>query len=108
MGSGGPAAQASDRLRQAAVAIVGTAECEARLGTPGIPLTTSRLCLAAGPGETCVGDSGGPLLAERGDGRDWLIGIVSFGTGCAAAAPVTVYSRVSAYSRWIADTIAGR
>jgi secreted trypsin-like serine protease len=108
LGSGAPAAQAADRLRQATVELVGAAECEARIGAATTPINPSRLCLGAGPSETCVGDSGGPLLAARGDGRDWLIGVVSFGTGCAAAAPVTVYSRVSVYSPWIAATIAGR
>ncbi|HYI65235.1 MAG TPA: serine protease [Allosphingosinicella sp.] len=108
LGSGAPAAQVSDRLRQAIVEPVATADCETRLGAAAPAIDASRLCFGAGRGETCVGDSGGPLLADRGGGRDWLIGVASFGTGCAVEAPVTVYTLVSAYSSWIAATISGR
>ena len=41
-------------------------------------------------------------------GADRVAGIVSFGSGCAADQPVTVYTRVSAYAEWVGATIAGR
>jgi secreted trypsin-like serine protease len=104
LGSGAPAAQVSDRLRQAAVRLIDPAECAARLG--GAAAGASLICAGAGARETCVGDSGGPLVAEA-DGVDRIAGIVSFGSGCATERPVTLYTRVSAYSDWIAATIAG-
>jgi secreted trypsin-like serine protease len=105
LGSGAPAAQASDRLRQAAVRLIDPMACAARLGDGAAG--ASRFCAGAGTRETCVGDSGGPLVVEAG-GADRVAGIVSFGTGCAAPEPVTVYTRVAPYSAWIAATIAGR
>lgn len=97
LGNGAPAAQLSDRLRQAGVSLEDCA-----------PPDGPRLCATANSSDSCVGDSGAPLMADLGGGRDWLIGIVSAGTGCAAERPVTVYTRVSAYARWIAQVIAGR
>ena len=105
LGSGAPAAQASDRLRQASVRLIDSLDCAARLGDGASG--PSRVCAGAGTRETCVGDSGGPLVVEAG-GADRVAGIVSFGSGCAVAAPVTVYTRVAAYSSWIAATIGAR
>ena len=91
---GMPASQVSDRLREASVRLVGC--------TPG---DDRRICATGAPAEACIGDSGGPLIVE---GPDRLAGILSFGSGCAVGEPVAVYTRVSAYSAWIAETIAAR
>lgn len=107
LSSGAPAAQVSDRLRQAAVQTIGAEACAARLGDDAPPPAPSQLCAAAGARETCVGDSGAPLLVETG-GADRVAGIVSLGSGCGTDRPVTVYTRVAPYADWIAATIAGR
>ena len=49
---------------------------------------------------SCAGDSGGPLLVTRTDGRKTLIGIVSGGYGCALGNPGW-YTVVKFHSRWI-------
>jgi trypsin len=110
--SGAPAAQLSDRLRQAEVRPVDARACAARLGAGGAATGAYQLC-AEGGGErsaetTCVGDSGGPLIVGESAGSDRIVGIVSFGSGCAAAEPLVVYTRVSAYARWIGQTMASR
>jgi secreted trypsin-like serine protease len=105
--TGAPAAQTSDRLRQAVVRLVDPAACAAQIGGAEA-IGASRICAGAGPDTTCVGDSGAPLVVEGADRTDRIAGIVSFGSGCAAASPVTVYTRVSAYAGWIAATIRGR
>jgi secreted trypsin-like serine protease len=101
--TGAPAAQLSDRLRQAAVRLVSPPVCAEMLGIGGEATGAYQICVGA-----CVGDSGGPLVVEGGDGVDRLVGVVSFGSGCAAERPVTVYTRVSVYAGWIADTIRDR
>jgi secreted trypsin-like serine protease len=100
--TGALASQLSDRLRQATVRTIAPAACAERLGLG--QAGADRICAGAGRDETCVGDSGGPLVAEQG-GTDRVVGLVSFGSGCAGDLPVTVYTRVSAYAGWIADTI---
>lgn len=57
--------------------------------------------------DTCQGDSGGPLVA-RSNGADILVGLVSWGLGCAGvnngkAGRLTpgVYTRLSAYLPWL-------
>lgn len=90
-------------LRQAAVLPVPAAACAERLGGAGIDAT--QLCAGAGREETCVGDSGSPLVAGDAGATDRVIGLVSFGTGCAVAQPVTVYTRVAPYAEWIAETM---
>lgn len=58
-------------------------------------------------GDTCGGDSGGPLLALRG-GSFVLVGITSAGLGCARPGLPGVYVRVSRYARWIIDITGGK
>ena len=106
--SGAPAAQLSDRLRQAGVRLVAPADCATRLGIGGAATGAYQICAGAAPDEACIGDSGGPLVIEAADRSDRLAGILSFGSGCAVAQPLAVYTRVAAYSGWIAGTIAGR
>jgi secreted trypsin-like serine protease len=102
--TGALASQLSDRLRQAAVRTIAPQACAVRLGLGGAGTGDYQICAGAGRDETCVGDSGGPLVAEVG-GVDRVIGVVSFGSGCANDLPVTVYTRVSAYAGWIAETM---
>ena len=48
-------------------------------------------------------DSGGPLI-EHVDNIAYLIGIVSFGYGCATNYP-GVYTKVSYFINWIEETL---
>lgn len=51
--------------------------------------------------DSCNGDSGGPMTRAQGSGRV-LVGLVSWGKGCALAGVPGIYTRVSAYRGWIA------
>ena len=80
-------------LREVTMPIVSNETCSVKYGSE---LTSSMMCagLAEGGKDSCQGDSGGPLLVQIGN--EWKqAGIVSWGTGCAAAGYYGVYSRVA-------------
>jgi hypothetical protein len=50
---------------------------------------------ALGRHDTCQGDSGGPMVAFAADGTPRLVGVTSFGKGCAGKYFPGVYARVA-------------
>ncbi|KAL9189854.1 hypothetical protein ACHAXT_009529 [Thalassiosira profunda] len=71
-------------------------------------ITENMLCARADDTDACQGDSGGPLIRKGGDpggADDKLVGIVSWGLGCADDVFPGVYSRVSAQYEWIRDQV---
>jgi secreted trypsin-like serine protease len=64
----------------------------------------SMLCAGvdAGGKDTCQGDSGGPIFDPV---SKVLVGVTSWGDGCAAPGRPGVYSKVSTNAKWITDTI---
>lgn len=65
------------------------------------PITTNMICAAATADgqDSCQGDSGGPLFEDGPTPR--LLGVVSWGDGCAQPNVPGVYTNVSRFSRWI-------
>jgi secreted trypsin-like serine protease len=55
--------------------------------------------------DSCQGDSGGPLVWKTPDGPV-LVGIVSFGDGCARKLKYGVYTRLANYRDWIQRVMA--
>merc|ERR1712198_594522 len=76
-------------------------KCSSYLGTS---TSTSKLCAWAEGTDTCQGDSGGPLTVAE-NGKFVLIGVVSYGSGCAHTTP-GIYARVQGFLPWIKNLIA--
>lgn len=61
--------------------------------------------MLGGRTDACQNDSGGPLVCLDADKQPVLVGIVSFGKGCARPNYPGVYSNVASYTEWIHQTI---
>jgi secreted trypsin-like serine protease len=72
-------------------------------------ITNDMVCagLSEGGKDSCQGDSGGPLITYNLKEKRWiLVGVVSWGKGCALAGFPGIYARVSYFVPWIEQTIA--
>ncbi|CAF1477615.1 unnamed protein product, partial [Rotaria magnacalcarata] len=63
--------------------------------------------VSGGGKDTCQGDSGGPLMMFTTSNQWVLVGLTSYGIGCARAAYPGVYTRVAYYQDWIRTTTSG-
>lgn len=93
----------SDFLLEVEVPIVSNDLCKrAYSDIPRFEVTDAMMCAGSSLGgkDACQGDSGGPLVHESE-----LIGIVSWGEGCAQAKYPGVYASVPYLKDWIEKTI---
>ncbi|UJR15740.1 hypothetical protein I4U23_002675 [Adineta vaga] len=65
----------------------------------------TQLCAGVygGGKDTCQGDSGGALMMFTASNQWILVGLTSYGNGCARADAMGVYTRVAAYQDWIRE-----
>merc|ERR1712037_121951 len=90
-------------LKEAIVNILKTTDkkCSDFIGDAS---STTQLCAWAKGKDACQGDSGGPLTVAE-NGKYVLLGVVSFGSGCATEHP-GVYARVQGFLPWMKKIIA--
>lgn len=94
---------ASEILRKARMPIVSDEACSQAYGGQLYP--DVMLCAGKDGIDACQGDSGGPLVVQDEEHFGWsLIGIVSWGIGCAREGYFGVYTEVSHYIPWIAQS----
>ncbi|KAF3042682.1 hypothetical protein E8E12_007228 [Didymella heteroderae] len=84
-------------LRKVDVPIVSRATCRNNYSVSEITDTMFCAGVATGGKDSCQGDSGGPIV----DSSKTLIGLVSWGDGCAQAGKPGVYARVGALRSFI-------
>lgn len=88
---------APDDLMEALTPIVDFDQCNSSSVYQGA-LTNNMLCAGywVSTRDSCQGDSGGPLMVDNK-----LVGIVSWGNGCAVDGYPGVYTKVQNYTSWI-------
>jgi secreted trypsin-like serine protease len=102
----------SREVLKADIRVVSKADCEkieAEVKGQNVTLAgyvddSTMICAKHQDRDSCQGDSGGPLVHHRRDGSTELVGIVSWGVGCANDIP-GVYASASAAFRWTRRTI---
>ncbi|CAL7940154.1 unnamed protein product [Xylocopa violacea] len=89
-------------LQEVEVPVMSLQDCRNTSYSPRM-ISDNMMCAGYldGKKDSCQGDSGGPLIAERDDKKYELIGIVSWGNGCARPGYPGVYTRVTRYIDWI-------
>lgn len=94
---------ADRRLRKVDVKPVSTTDCKSYYETRS-SIDERIICagrMEEGGYDTCTGDSGGPLVGISNDGEPVLVGVTSWGEGCALERKPGIYANVTTYLPWI-------
>lgn len=85
-------------LQEVTVPVISNEACSSSYSS----INPTMICagLSEGGKDACMGDSGGPMVTLTGD-RYTLIGVVSWGRGCALPGYPGVYARVTSVLSWI-------
>jgi secreted trypsin-like serine protease len=92
------------RLREAPIPLVSRDICKDPV-VYGDQFTDTMICAGtySGSADSCQGDSGGPLTVVSSGSQRALAGIVSWGDGCGRPGHYGVYTRVTAFTKWVSD-----
>lgn len=98
----------SNEVRKVEVPIMSLDECRQNSGYVPTRITDNMMCAGyiEGQKDSCQGDSGGPLqIAGSKAGTMEVVGIVSWGRGCARPNFPGVYTKISNYIDWVDSNI---
>jgi trypsin len=90
-------------LQEGAVKMITRNDCRKNYFYSKSDIKAGMMCAFASDSDACQGDSGGPLYAKE---SDKVIGIVSWGNGCAKAKFPGVYTEIAHFKDWI-ETVLG-
>merc|ERR1712038_635944 len=95
-------------LHKVSVPVVGDDACNEYYSSSGYSIVDSMICagLPEGGKDSCQGDSGGPFFSNESPKSRELLGVVSWGIGCARPGYPGVYTEVSHFVEWITETMA--
>jgi len=96
----------AEKLRKVTVPHVTTEVCSSDYASSGYTITEGMICAGEAGKDSCQGDSGGPMVETNKNGETVLVGVVSWGIGCAREGYPGVYARVANYIDWLQETIA--
>ncbi|XP_061439840.1 plasma kallikrein isoform X2 [Rhineura floridana] len=93
-----------DVLQKVSIPLLSNVECQSRYQEHMI--TDKMLCAGYREGgkDACKGDSGGPLSCKH-QGTWYLVGVTSWGEGCARPGQPGVYTNVAEFVDWILEQI---
>ncbi|XP_066297252.1 transmembrane protease serine 9-like [Branchiostoma lanceolatum] len=96
--------RASEKLMKVSLPVVNLAQCRESHPQWADTITENVFCAGRGKGgeDVCEGDSGGPFAAFD-NGRWHLLGVVSWGEGCALRGKYGVYTRLDRFWDWIME-----
>lgn len=94
----------SDYLHWNTLQMIRRAECNAPQSYQG-RVDDTMYCAGKQDVDSCQGDSGGPLLATDVNREFVLVGVVSWGEGCAKDNKPGVYVRLPHFQNWLAETM---
>lgn len=96
----------SDLPRETTVDYIQNQQCQ---GNYGRLVHEEMICAASPKTDACQGDSGGPLVipdkCSKDKSKHVLVGVVSWGYGCAQEGYPGVYARISSVSSWLYETV---
>ncbi|KAL0113896.1 hypothetical protein PUN28_011317 [Cardiocondyla obscurior] len=95
-------------LKEVDVLVVNQPQCQTALRTTRLGasfnLDNSFMCAGGQVGkDACTGDGGSPLVCSTNNGPYQVVGLVTWGIGCASPGVPGVYTSVSSLSSWIND-----
>ena len=92
--------QQSKTLQQVVVPVVNDLDCQEAYASQDYDATSFCAGFEKGGKDSCQADSGGPAFTVE-NGTSYLVGLVSYGKGCAQAGYPGVYSRIHMGADWI-------
>jgi len=101
--SGGP--QSAD-LQEVVVDTTTNEFCDDAYQQGRLSISDDMLCAGRPGKDACQGDSGGPIMMTCGNNADILVGVVSWGIGCADPDYPGVYGRVSEFESFLNGILA--